>query len=68
MRDELTPPFWAAGFFSISVLNPLYVEIAHGFCVLSEVAQGVIYGFGTYSCIMGLDAMMDLIARKNSKG
>lgn len=37
-------------------------------CVLSEVAQGVIYGFGAYSCIMGLDAMMDLIARKNSKG
>ena len=37
-------------------------------CVLSEVAQGVIYGFGAYGCIMGLDAMMDLIARKNSKG
>jgi 3-dehydroquinate dehydratase-2 len=31
--------------------------------VLSVVAEGVVYGFGTYSYILGLDAMLNLLSK-----
>ena len=33
--------------------------------VLSVVAEGVVYGFGTYSYILGLDAMLNLLSKKS---
>jgi 3-dehydroquinate dehydratase len=31
-------------------------------CVLSEVSDGVIFGFGLYGYILGLEAMLHLLA------
>ena len=33
--------------------------------VLSGVAEGVVYGFGTYSYILGLDAMLNLLSKRS---
>ena len=33
--------------------------------VLSAVAEGVVYGFGTYSYILGLEAMLNLLSKKS---
>jgi len=33
--------------------------------VLSVVAEGVVYGFGTYSYSLGLDAMLNLLSKKS---
>src|ERR1700748_2944215 len=35
-------------------------------CVLSDVAEGMITGFGTYSYILGLDAMLEILKKKTS--
>ena len=35
--------------------------------VLSVVAEGVVYGFGTYSYILGLDAMLNLLSKRSRK-
>ena len=35
--------------------------------VLSVVAEGVVYGFGTYSYILGLDAMLNLLSKRSGK-
>ena len=32
-------------------------------CVLSKVAKGVVYGFGTQSYVLGLEAMLHLLKR-----
>ena len=33
-------------------------------CVLSDVSDGVIFGFGLYGYILGLEAMLHLLADK----
>ena len=33
--------------------------------VLSVVAEGVVYGFGTYSYILGLEAMLNLLSKRS---
>jgi len=35
--------------------------------VLSVVAEGVVYGFGTYSYILGLDAMRNILSKRSRK-
>jgi 3-dehydroquinate dehydratase II len=35
-------------------------------CVLSDVAERMITGFGTYSYILGLDAMLEILKKKTS--
>jgi hypothetical protein len=35
-------------------------------CVLSDVAEGVITGFGMYSYILGLDAMLEILRKKTN--
>ena len=32
-------------------------------CVLSDVAEGIITGFGIHSYILGLDAMLEILKR-----
>jgi 3-dehydroquinate dehydratase-2 len=32
-------------------------------CVIAPVAKGVIYGFGTYSYLLGLEAMLHLLSK-----
>jgi len=32
--------------------------------VLSDVAEGVITGFGMHSCILGLDAMLEILRKR----
>ena len=34
-------------------------------CVVAPVAQGVIFGLGTYSYVLGLEAMMHLLSQKS---
>jgi len=36
-------------------------------CVLSEVSDGVIFGFGLYSYILGLEAMLHLLAGQGKR-
>ena len=33
------------------------------YCVLSDVAEGIITGFGIHSYILGLDAMLEILKR-----
>ena len=35
-------------------------------CVLSDVAEGVITGFGMHSYILGLDAMLEILREKTA--
>src|SRR5262249_17470252 len=37
-------------------------------CVVAPVAQGVVFGFGTYSYVLGLDAMLHLLAVAGGTG
>jgi 3-dehydroquinate dehydratase-2 len=34
-------------------------------CVVAPAAQGVIFGLGTYSYVLGLEAMMHLLSQKS---
>jgi 3-dehydroquinate dehydratase II len=35
-------------------------------CVLSDVAEGVITGFGMHSYILGLDAMLEILRKRTA--
>ncbi|MBX9699304.1 MAG: 3-dehydroquinate dehydratase [Acetobacteraceae bacterium] len=37
-------------------------------CVLSDIAEGVVAGFGMHSYILGLDAMLEILRRRTTAG